>query len=235
MPRHTLAALLLLLDVSALASPPPLAIRQPAEPTPREPQARRSGGRGFAQLPSSPALHVLRPERAWGTPRVVELLLELAAAHRLRFPDAPPLVVGDLSRERGGRLLPHRSHRHGRDVDVRLPQRGRRELRLLEASLRTLDLERTWFLIERLVRSGEVEYIFLDRRLQRALRRHARSASPPLASDDELSELFQYPRSPKRWIGIVRHEPGHSSHLHVRFRREVAAPPRVPPLVARSR
>jgi len=66
------------------------------------------------------------PNRAWrrnGTDRLLEVLLRVAAEHAAAHPGAPRLVVGDLSRPRGGRFGPeyggdgHRSHQNGLDAD----------------------------------------------------------------------------------------------------------------------
>ena len=32
--------------------------------------------------------------------------------------------------------------------------------------------------------------------------------------------LFQHPRSPRSMVGVIRHEPGHATHMHVRFVKE---------------
>ena len=66
------------------------------------------------------------PNRAWrrnGTDRLLEVLLGVTAEHAAAHPGAPRLVVGDLSRPRGGRFGPeyggdgHRSHQNGLDAD----------------------------------------------------------------------------------------------------------------------
>jgi hypothetical protein len=38
-------------------------------------------------------------------------------------------------------------------------------------------------------------------------------------SQDDLDELFQYPRGKNRTRGIIRHSKGHVNHFHVRFRK----------------
>ena len=39
-------------------------------------------------------------------------------------------------------------------------------------------------------------------------------------SKAKLSELLQYPRSRRSMRGIIRHEPGHRTHFHLRFKAE---------------
>ncbi len=74
--------------------------------------------REAARLATSEVLRV-RDERdaSYGTAELVQLIERAAARVAAASPGAP-LVVGDLSRERGGHLSPHRSHRSGRDADI---------------------------------------------------------------------------------------------------------------------
>lgn len=94
------------------------------EPTPA-PSSRSIGvpDRGRlqdgVQLGSTPHLFLRdgRREAMFGTEELVGLIGRAAAAVGESQP-GPKLIVGDLSRARGGRLHPHRSHRSGRDVDL---------------------------------------------------------------------------------------------------------------------
>src|SRR4029450_1578985 len=71
--------------------------------------------------------------RRHGTDRLVRVLLRVAEAYAAAHPDAPRLVVGDLSRAHGGRFGReyggdgHRSHQNGLDADVFSPRRDGRE------------------------------------------------------------------------------------------------------------
>jgi murein endopeptidase len=76
--------------------------------------------RGFHQLTSGPGFNVMKPARAWGRKHVLDHLRSTFAAYHARFPDKPPMYVHDVSRRWGGRLWPHRSHRRGTDVDIRV-------------------------------------------------------------------------------------------------------------------
>lgn len=99
-----------------------------------------SGGRlvDGVQLPSSgpgfsswdPVLKRV-PNRHWrryGHDDVVRTLLNIVDRYRERFPDAPVLLIGDLSRPRGGDFgeqwgsLGHASHQNGLDIDVYYPR-----------------------------------------------------------------------------------------------------------------
>ena len=74
-----------------------------------------------------------RAWRRWGTGRLVRIVRRVLAAHARGHPGAAPVLVGDLSRPRGGDFGPryggigHASHQNGLDVDVYYPRRdGRR-------------------------------------------------------------------------------------------------------------
>jgi penicillin-insensitive murein endopeptidase len=54
----------------------------------------------------------------WGTPELVGAIEEAARRVVDECGDGPPLVVGDLSARRGGRIERHQSHRTGRDADL---------------------------------------------------------------------------------------------------------------------
>ena len=66
------------------------------------------------RLPESPTiLEVWRPNRAYGTPELIDALQIAAQEMEWMLPEAEPIVVGDLSKKRGGVLQGHRSHRGG--------------------------------------------------------------------------------------------------------------------------
>jgi murein endopeptidase len=76
------------------------------------------------------------PNRWWrryGTDVLVRILLRVARAYAKAHPDAPRLLIGDLSRPQGGDFgrrygpLGHVSHQNGLDADVYFPRRDGRE------------------------------------------------------------------------------------------------------------
>jgi hypothetical protein len=218
--------------VSALARPLPSdsSVEPRAEGTvasrsaaPRAARARRCQER----LEEGPGYQLFSPQHSYGAPLTLRRLREVFERYHSRYPEARPIIVMDISRRGGGRLEPHASHRSGRDVDIRLVLKGSGSS-FREATPRTLDLERTWFLLWTLIETGDVEFIFLNRLLQKPLYKHALSLGLDRA---RLDEIFQLRHGRGRKIGIIRHEPGHLGHFHVRFRRGAAEPP---PLVRRS-
>jgi hypothetical protein len=176
----------------------------------------RRPARTLVQLAEGPGYTVSDPHKAWGTSTTVANLQKVFASYHEAYPEAQSLYVHDLSRQRGGRLAPHSSHRSGRDVDIRVIQDPPTD-KYRNATAKTIDLERTWFLLSALIQTHEVEYIFLDARLQRVLYRYAQDQG---VSEAELDTIFQYPRRARAQSGIIRHEPGHRDHFHVRFLRE---------------
>jgi LysM repeat protein len=178
------------------------------------PPPPRGGVNGLYSLESGPGFEVLDRGRAWGTMLTVSRVAEVLSSHFMRFPDSPLLLVGDISRKGGGFLSPHRSHRRGRDVDIRYPLL-KPDKRYVPATADTWDLQRTWSLVRAFIKTGDVEYIFVDYKLQKILYEHAQAKR---MSMERLQELFQYPRGRRSMVGIIRHEKGHKTHLHVRFK-----------------
>lgn len=166
-------------------------------------------------LPTHPGFVVRHRERTFLTVDAAEHLMRAFDALRDADEDAPRVQIGDASRQRGGRLDQHRSHQSGRDVDVDYFYRRCRETcghhRIAPADL---DADRQWRLIERWLRDGSVEYIFIDHALQEPLYEAARRAG---ATRNELSQWFQWPRAADVRYGIIRHVPSHADHMHVRF------------------
>ena len=105
--------------------------------------------------------------RRYATDRLVRVLLRVAGEHAAAHPDAPRLVVGDLSRPRGGPFGPefggdgHRSHQNGLDADVYYPRRDGRET--MPARVSQIDRRLAQELVDRFVRAG-AQYVFVGPR-----------------------------------------------------------------------
>jgi murein endopeptidase len=84
----------------------------------------------------------------------------------------------------------------------------------VKASKSNLDFELTWALLMALTEKGAVDYIFIDRNLQKWL--HDWALEQKKAPKAKLDALFQHPDGGPN--ALVRHEPGHLNHMHVRFR-----------------
>lgn len=71
---------------------------------------------------SSPNL----PDRLYGHERTIRAILSALSGYHAAHPDAPRVVVGDISFRHGGRMDEHVSHQNGLDVDIYYPRLDRR-------------------------------------------------------------------------------------------------------------
>ncbi|HOU55064.1 MAG TPA: penicillin-insensitive murein endopeptidase [Myxococcota bacterium] len=148
---------------------------------------------------------------AWGTDETVTLLQWALEEWHRTFPDAPPVAVGALSREGGGRLRPHKSHQSGRDVDMGLvPADGQARKGFVPLPKSGLDFRKTVHLMALLVSTGRVQAIFIHRSLIPGLRQAAEEEG---FSPDLMARLFGGAGRP----GVVTAWKGHRAHYHVRF------------------
>jgi murein endopeptidase len=176
---------------------------------------------GGVQLPHDAAIYRRHPAKAYGTQHAVDHTLAAIRAVKQKHPGVHRLAIGDLSHQRGGPINGHRSHQSGRDVDLGLyhkrpPSQYPNEF--VRASVAKIDVAATWTLVESLAaaarKPGGPEYIFLDYGLQKELYEYARSQG---VSKSRLAQIFQYPHGRRHREGLVRHEPNHGDHIHVRF------------------
>jgi murein endopeptidase len=152
----------------------------------------------------------------FGTDETVALLTWACARMDEMYPGTAPAVMGDISNEGGGRMRPHKSHQSGRDADVGYYFLGNVTLtHFKDASPDTLDAEKTWSLIELFLSTQQVEYFFIDRRLQPLLYKEALARG---WKEEELKKLFEAPVGAQAGSGTIRHQKGHLHHLHVRFK-----------------
>jgi pSer/pThr/pTyr-binding forkhead associated (FHA) protein len=175
-------------------------------------------------LPPSPQYDLRCAFNAYATGSTARHLLGAIAGLRAQRIYAGQLVIGDLSREDGGKYGNHMSHQTGHDVDIWLPRRTGyyREddacqacgTRWCRPTPDEVDWSATWSLVVALQGTGAIEAIFLDRELHDELREAARAAG--VAEPDV-----------QRWIpphggagAQVLHAARHTRHIHVRFRPE---------------
>lgn len=183
---------------------------------PRLPSMSRgtaSRGRLVNGMPMPEGDHwiVRHTSRAWGTNETISHLIRGFTATAEALPGGGTPLVADISRRRGGRFRPHRSHTSGRDVDVTFYRNDVVSTPQFTRTRRTtLDHARQWYLFKYWIERDLVTYIFVDNRLQRSLYDYAASQG----EDPELlAEAFGAPRG----RGILRYSPGHDDHFHVRF------------------
>ena len=187
---------------------------------PAKPKPKRRRGQSFGQpwdghlenatrLRFADGVFIRRPQRAFGTRTTVDHLRRAINDTLELFPRAHTLAMGDLSAREGGWLSEHHSHQTGRDADVGLFYKHKPEgypAAFVHADEDNLDPGKTWALIKNLIRTadedGGVQLIFLDHHV----------------SKRRLDRIFQYPHGLGAGAGIVRHEPNHDNHMHVRFK-----------------
>lgn len=170
------------------------------------------------QMPPGKHYVVKHPSLSWGAPKTIQGIQSAVSKYRARTSGGPKVHVGDISKKGGGKFPPHKSHRNGRDVDMGYVLTGElaNETKFRNATKSTLDAARTWNLIKAFLDTDGVRYIFMDYNVQKLLYEYAKSKG---MSQDNLAELFQYPRGRRRQYGVIRHEPGHVNHFHVRFEK----------------
>ena len=97
---------------------------------------------------SSPNL----PWRLYGNEHTIRRILAVITAYRAAHPEAPKVVVGDISLRHGGRMDQHVSHQNGLDVDVYYPRLDRH----LAAPIATSQIDRPLAqdLLDRFVAAG---------------------------------------------------------------------------------
>jgi murein endopeptidase len=137
--------------------------------------------------------------RRWGTRKLVDTTQLVLRQYRDAHPDAPRVLVGDLSRRHGGSFgaryggLGHRTHQDGLDVDVYYPRKDGRE----RAARRPDQVDRKLAqdLVDRFVAAGAIK-VYVGPRVRLSGRR-----------------------------GVVTTLVYHDDHLHVRLsRRRVNEP-----------
>jgi len=174
-----------------------------------------------AELPEQGPGYTTFKVNRFGTWQVIHTLTAGIAEVLLRYPDSVPVVIGDLSTATGGRLSPHRSHQNGLDIDIGYFHAGNRPVtRFQAADDGTLDAPKTLTLLEGLLRTGWVDLLFIDRKVQRPLIDEARTRG---WSDDLLQRIFGEACDGGCRNAVVRHSKGHHNHLHLRVKCDPAA------------
>ncbi len=164
---------------------------------------------------------IRRPWRAYGTNPMVDTVERVVSDVADRFYDTHPIAIGDMSQLTGGRITDHSSHQSGRDVDIGLifkQKPANYPESFVVGTSENLDLEATFVLVEEFAKTGGdpggVQVMFLDFKLQGLLYNWALENGE---NPEYLAKLFQYPHGRGQCAGIVRHEPNHADHVHVRF------------------
>ncbi len=154
----------------------------------------------------------LSRNRNWGNPRLVALVERVSEKIR-KSAGWPGILVGDMSQPRGGPMFTgHASHQIGLDADIWLtpmPNRmlSRNEREDMSATMMVredrLDIDpkswgaNHWLAIRAAAQEPEVERIFVNAAIKKALCREA--------------------RGDRSWLAKVRPMYGHDYHFHIRM------------------
>lgn len=168
------------------------------------------------QMPPGPQWQLVSPRESWGTDETIDALVRCIGVVNQQFANTPRIHIGDISTRNGGYHAPHTSHQSGRDVDIGYYYTTARAW-YTKATAKNLDLARTWTFVRALITEADVQAIFMDRSVQKLLRTHAESIGEDRSW---LDDIFGGPTARRR--PLITHEPGHKTHLHVRFYNPVA-------------
>lgn len=195
-----------------------LSLGRPSRGQLRGAEALRSTG----SLRLLPLRHVRRCLN-WGTRRLVRALVRAGEAVHDKFPNSPPLGVGDLSKASGGPIFPYsHSHQSGRDADLAFYATNDAGNPVLVDDLMTFDgagriasrglrfdAQRTWHLVRALLedRSIDVQWVFISRPLKAAL----------IAEAEHNGASRELLRRAERVLHQPSDAPPHAGHLHLRI------------------
>ena len=167
------------------------------------------------QAVASPLYTLVSPGDAWGTQETLNYLNTAVQAVHDEFPDTPPLALGDIGARHGGPLRPHISHQAGRDLDISFYYRDGTHW-YARGTRENLDFPRLWAFVRAVIAKTDIDLILLDHGLQEPLKEYALS----IGEDPTwLDQIFQGKGATR---AIIRHAPGHATHLHLRFFNPVA-------------
>jgi len=168
-------------------------------------------------LQADPGLNIVSAEGAFGTAETMEFVHASVAAVGRLFPGTPPISIGDISFEAGGRMKRHVTHQSGRDVDFGLYYKSGAQYGFISGTAANLDLPRNWALVRSLLAFTDIETILLDAGIQRLLYAYALKIGE---DKDWLDQVFQVGKGSAK--AVVVHVAGHRTHYHVRFYNRVA-------------
>jgi hypothetical protein len=206
--------------LAPVEAPAPAFVATPAVPvTPGVRTCTDQWLKDGVQLPDAPAFYSrITPTGAWGSTTLVGLLQDAGRHMRWAMPKVSPFAVGDLSRQGGGPIAGHISHRGGVDADVGIYKTGgvQAARQFLNFAPAELDLAATWELMRFMLASGKVDFILLDR--AHIARLKTWTLAQGLLGAEEAARIFPAEGSRDVWMrtGIVRHAAHHADHLHVR-------------------
>jgi len=166
------------------------------------------------KLPVGPGYIIRSPEYAFATNETITHLVNCIADVHRTFPGTHDSVIGHLSKKFGGKFRPHKSHASGRDVDMGYYLKGMKPNKFIKITQANFDVEKSMHLIQCLVDTQELEYVFVSYYIQKIMYAHMQNKGK---EEPFLSKLIQYPKPVEKRVAIIRHDKGHDDHMHIRF------------------
>lgn len=154
-------------------------------------------------------------QRGWGTEEIIDLLTAAGQFNIVKWPEHERLQIAHISAEEGGKIPGHTSHQNGLDVDIvylrTTPYEQKVDAPGLEESFVTtndgvtpnFDLKRNWDLIKFFVSSGQINRIFVDVAVKKALCNFTSTIGERTSGEVALR--------------VLRPLPKHHNHMHVRL------------------
>lgn len=173
----------------------------------RPEEGRLINARPFPEAADGGAWIVVIPESCWTTQETADAITGAATQLREWFPEGAPVRVGQVSGREGGYLWPHITHQNGRDIDIGLFYPGPEPYRVKERE-KVMDVPMNWAFAKAMLTHGDVQYILLDKRVQKVLYDYALKHGEDKAW---LDALFSGPRA------VFRHARKHRDHFHFRL------------------
>lgn len=163
-------------------------------------------------------IHMYRANnRFWGTSQMINMLEATAVDMETKYPGRDRLQIEDIGQQTGGDIDHHASHENGLDVDIGYYKTNGIEhdpiaknqiyadsMVIKNKVIPNFDVERNWELVKTLHRHADVQKIFMDNLLKKAICSYTKSNGDYLKYQPILRSL--------------RHVDNHKDHLHVRIR-----------------
>ena len=179
---------------------------------------KASGGKlvDGEKMPEGPGYSYGRRSNVYGTNETITYMIKCIGEYRRKHPDGPEVVVGNISRPKGGHLDPHKSHQSGRDVDIGYIHKKKYQpvTSMISTNHKNLDPRKTWDLMYCFLETGAVDVMYIDMVVQKPLVEHLKKRK---FTSRYLKKVFQYPRK-SRGDALVKEYPGHHHHIHLRFK-----------------
>ena len=196
-------------------------------------------GAMMAAFRGAKGVHIKNTRRTHGTPAMHNYLRSLSGFGGRQW------YVEDISNPGGGKMTYHKSHRRGEDVDIAIPtlsknpydgsrmgiyqRRGRTKWNFTRVKPDNLDVDATMDFIRHTAKGARK--IYLDDSLIKVLRKNGEGlVHTGQMEQQEFDKIFG--RYGHQWRAILRHEPGHANHFHVRLKRNLDpgtyTPPKLP-------